>query len=425
MISHNPQFGGASYTNPLSRRCRSLALSLACLLAAVTCLQAAPSVDVHDTNTLALSGYSNSNFVDLAASLQGERKADLQTLFNLARRQRLQKNYPQAAKNFAAVLERDPPEDMRRKALLELALVAEGDGQLAKAQQILAQYIKLYPADPELADVTLRQGLIYRRMGASTLALSKFYSVISSALSVKPGNLERYKRLVLVAQTEIADTYYLEGRYAEAAEYFQRMLKLEASDLNTGQIRYKIIRCMAAQGRHPETVAQANDFLNKHLSAPERGEVQFFLATALKQQGRNREALQQVLSLLKEQRQESAGNRDDWPYWQQRTGNEIANQLYQEGDFPGALEIYNTLIAINSTPAWRIPVSYQIGVIYERLQQPKKAIEMYKQIQLLLKDVVEPTPNLSTVAELAKWRSDLLEWNSKMQTTIQNTARPL
>ena len=48
------------------------------------------------------------------------------------------------------------------------------------------------------------------------MALAKFYAVMTGSLKLKFGSLEYYQRLVLQAQTEIADTYYLQGKYLDA-----------------------------------------------------------------------------------------------------------------------------------------------------------------------------------------------------------------
>ena len=58
-------------------------------------------------------------------------------------------------------------------------------------------------------------------MGVNTLAISKFYSVMSTALKLKLDNIDYYKRLVLQAQTEIADTYYLEGKFDGVGRFLQ------------------------------------------------------------------------------------------------------------------------------------------------------------------------------------------------------------
>lgn len=371
-----------------------------------------------------LRDYSSSNFTDAEGTLFGAppKGGDLQILFNLAQRQRLQKNYQQANRNFALVLERDPPDEMKRTALLELALIAQEEKQFPRAQQVLSQYIKVFPDDPNVPEILLRQGLLYRDMGTPTLALSKFYAVMNSVLALKIGSFQRYQRLVLLAQTEIAETYYLGGRHAEAAEYFSRLLKLQSTDLNKGQIRYKIIRCLSAQNQHADTVAQATNFLKQHPETPEQAEVRFLLASALKHQGQNSAALQEVVGLLKNQHAKASDNPGHWLYWQQRAGNEIANQLYREGDYVNALEIYNHLGALSSSPAWQLPVWYQMGLIYERLHQESKAIETYQRIAGWQKDLgTDASPGLKTVMEMAKWRTDFLQWTLQTQRSIRSS----
>ena len=87
----------------------------------------------------------------------------------------------------------------------------------------------------------MRQGLIYRQMGVNNLAISKFYAVMSTALKLKLENMDYYKKLVLQAQIEIADTYYQEGKYDEAAEFFSRLLKTGNPDLDQIQTEYTMV----------------------------------------------------------------------------------------------------------------------------------------------------------------------------------------
>src|SRR5207249_1731496 len=144
--------------------------------------------------------------------------------------------------------------------------------------------------------------------------------------------------------------------------------------------------------RLPEAVAQAEDFLSRYSGAPEEPEVRFVLATALRRLGQKQQALEQVFTLLKsaalshEQQgaaiksQESSRTRE-LTYWQQRAGNEIGNRLYEESDYLNALEVYTVLASLNSSPGWKVPAWYQIGLVYERLGQPQKALEMYARIR--------------------------------------------
>jgi tetratricopeptide (TPR) repeat protein len=381
---------------------------------------APPEIDIALRNSSNL--ITSSNLLDAAAQTRLTKQQDFQSKLERGSQQKRDKDFAGAEKTFVALLESDAPAEFQRTALLELAVLAQETGQLARAQQVFAQYLTKFPDDPSVAEIMLRQGLLYRQMGAPTLALSKFYAVMTTSLRLKLDRLEYYQRLVLQAQTEIADTYYLQGKFEEATDFLNRLLKLNSSQLNKEQILYKLVRSLSALGRHTEVVAQGEAFLTRYPEAAELPEVRFRLAGSLKQLGRTREALQQVLVLLESQQTNAPSQPGNWIYWQQRTGNEIANQLYNEGDYVNALEVYRTLAGLNHSAAWQLPVWYQMGLLYERLSQPQKAAEIYNRILDRQKesDSDKLSPSLATVFELAQWRKDHLQWQVQAE---QATAR--
>ncbi|MEW6159219.1 MAG: tetratricopeptide repeat protein, partial [Verrucomicrobiota bacterium] len=136
-----------------------------------------------------------------------------QTELANARQFRTEQNFKQAISVLIPLLEGQAPDEIKRPALFELGLAAHQGKQLSKAQQIFSLYVSRYPEDPTVPEVLLRQGVIYRQMGVNTLALSKFYGVLSSALALKLDRFEHYQRVVLQAQTEIADSYFIEAQY--------------------------------------------------------------------------------------------------------------------------------------------------------------------------------------------------------------------
>lgn len=323
------------------------------------------------------------------------------------------RDFERAARELVTILLADAPEEIHRTALLELALLAQQENQPLKAQQIFSQYVRRFAEDASVPEVLLRQGLLYRQMGAHSLALVKFYAVMTQALNFKSDHLDYYQRMVLLAQTEIADTYYLQGKYEEATDFFKRLLKLDARELNKSQIQYKLIRGLAYLNRETEVISQAQDFLGRYPGAAEAPEARFLLATSLKKLGRTRDALQQVMQLLESQQSRAAKNPENWFYWQQRTGNEIANQLFKEGDYANALEVYLNLAQINPSAAWQVPVQYQIGLVFERLGSPPKASESYQRVLAHEGEVAtNGTPSLKAIMEMAKWRKDYLKWET-------------
>ncbi len=136
----------------------------------------------------------------------------------------------------------------------------------------------------------------------------------------------------------------------------------------------------------------------------------------MKELGRNNESLQQVLQLLQEQRTVTEDHPEVWAYWQQRAGNLIANQLYHEGDYTKALEIYLNLVQLDATTEWKLPVAYQIGMTYERLWQPQKATETYNGILNHEKELgTNASPSLKAVFDMARWRIHFIEWQAKAE----------
>lgn len=347
------------------------------------------------------------------SNLTSEAGSDPQIKLDLAHRQRDEHDYDQATKTLVSILDSDVPERFRRSALLELALTVQQADQPVRAVQIFGQYVERYPEDPNVPEVLLREGLLYRQMGASGMAFSKFYAVMTTILNLKLDTSGRYQRLVLQAQTEIAETYYRQGNFTEAADYFGRLLKLNLSDLDKNEVYLKLIRCLAAAGKHPEVVRNAEELL---LSNPNQPEVRFLLALSLEHLGLKHESLQQVAFLL-----DSPGGKT----WKQAVGNQIANDLYSRGDFANALLVYQQLMGADSTPEWQIPVLYQMGLTHERLHQIDQASAAYSRAVESGSPLGEKAgSDLRVVLDMAAWREKYLTWQTQADQANQAFHRP-
>jgi tetratricopeptide (TPR) repeat protein len=365
--------------------------------------------------------FPNSDLVRDDAEDSAARARKYQALLDEAIKQQQARNSDQAAKLFTRILEADAPPEMQKTALLEMAVIARQDQQLLRAQQIYAQFMQKYPGDEDAPEVLLRQGLLYREMGAPVMALSKFYAVMSTALKVKVDQLAHYQRLVLDAQSEIADTYYLQGQYDDAIDFFGRLLKLNSTELDKGRILFKLVRSLSFRHRYGDLLGYADTYLKQFPETDSSPEMRFLLADALKKLGRNHEAMEQVLALLQSQQKKPGQDAEAWLYWRQRTGNEIANQLYQEGDYLDALQVYLALATLSHAPEWQIPAIYQIGLVYERLRQPQKAAESYESIlkQQPNLGTNASNPSLIAVLDMAKWRKGFLGWQQDANASSQ------
>jgi tetratricopeptide (TPR) repeat protein len=324
---------------------------------------------------------------------------------------------------LVTLLGNDVPEDIQKSALLELAALAQDEDDLPRAQQICAQFLNRWPDDIHIPEVLLREGRIFRQMGLHNMALTKFYAVMTAALTLKNDRLDYYEHLVMQAQTEIADTHFNLGKYADAAEYYSRLFQQDNPEIDKQQILYRLVRCYSSTTNYDETIADAEEYLAHYAGSLEEPEVRFDLASALKGLGRDSESLQQVMTLLQEQNAHAAGHPDDWAYWRQRVGNLIANQFYREGDYPRALDIYTSLAQLDASPQWQLPVWYQIGMTYEHLWQPQKAVEVYNQIVARQTGLgTNAPPSLASIADMARWRIGFIQWQTSAETTNHRLA---
>jgi tetratricopeptide (TPR) repeat protein len=196
--------------------------------------------------------------------------------------------------------------------------------------------------------------------------------------------------------------------------------------MDRSNVIYKLVRCQASLGKYTQAVASANLYLDKYADSIDAPETRFLLADSLKKLGRNKEAIAQMDLLLQKQSAQSKIDPQQWLYWQQRAGNDIANQLYREGDFLSSLQVYQALAALNSSAEWQIPVWYQIGLVYENLKQGQKATELYNKILARQKEQAqkEPSAALKAIAEMAAWRKQYLDWEGKARLANQQLLPP-
>ena len=173
-------------------------------------------------------------------------------------------------------------------------------------------------------------------------------------------------------------------------------------------------------GRLPGKETPLRTRVSTAVRPPEQPEVRFLMICSLKHLQRNAEAIKQVLLLLRSEQATAAQEPERWAYWQERAGNEVANQLYVQGDYVNALELYQRLAELGQSPTWKQQALYQVGLTYERLQQPQKAIETYDRILALNDENSQSQAGVQTVLDMAKWRKEYLTWLSQAEQARQS-----
>ncbi len=351
-------------------------------------------------------------------------EAELDTWLDIAKRERASTNYAAAESLLKGILKRQLKTELYRPVLRELAVLYETKDELAKAQQVLSQYLSRYPSDLAIPDVLLEQGRNYQRMGVPRLAVSKFYAVMSSAINLTAGDPASAQRIVLRAQHEIANCYFDSAEYESAVDFFRRMLKLPLSVRDEATVRFKLVRSLERLSRTNEVVGEAEQFVRRCPTAPQLPEIRVVLATNLKSMGRDAEAVAHVAALLKQDRNQPGLDLEALARWQWRAGNDLGNQLYRQGDYINSLEVYRLLEELGESPEWKWSIWYQTALVLEKLDQVGRARSTYQRI--LAERAKAPAGSqqgLDLVADLARWRLESLDWGEHAAAAFRDLAR--
>lgn len=324
---------------------------------------------------------------------------------------------------FTQLMRLGAPTAYKRDAMLQMARnFDEKQNQPTKAAIVYEQILSNFPNDPESPNIMLRLGRIYRDSGAFAAALNKFYNVLYSSLQVKTG--DETGDSSLRAKMEIAHTHFAAGEYQTAAQLYSRLTLLKMSQQEASEVAFRMAYISYLSKEYANALAQSRDFLANFPASPLAPEAQYLQIQALRALGRSSEAMQETIKLLQAGREFGKKKPAVWAYWQRKTGNEIANELYESGDALGALTIYQKLAELNDAPNWRGPAVYQIGLCFERLRHMDRARQAYNYI---LKSIPASTgpdldpingSNLAHLRDMAQWRLEHLDWLEQSEKDV-------
>jgi len=311
---------------------------------------------------------------------------------------------------FAELLSLPVPLEKKREVLLQMADLFEQTDS-SRTIIILEKFIQAYPHDPATSLVLLRLGKLYRAQGAYEVASARYFRVLNTTLNVGADELEMVREIATRARFELAEMLTEQDRLDEAAEVYRKIELLDLSSEDRMTVRFRLA-CVAFETRDFESAVDAFSQLREDESiGPYRLETSYFLASSLKRLGRGREAFEVVVDLLRSQLSNDPANFAQSTYWKRRTGNELANEFYQQGEYLSALSIYQSLARISDDPEWRWPAVYQIGLCFEHLELPERALEAY---QAMIEGIPVEEADLINVdislRDLAHWRLDHVKW---------------
>jgi len=308
-------------------------------------------------------------------------------------------------------------------ALLGLARMYRKQAAFTKAAAVYEKFLKLYPDDSRVPDALLELGRSQRAMGAYRNAINRFYNVINSTLKLPPESYEHYQLLAKTAQFEIAETHYETGNFTDSAKFFDRLRLLDLAPEDRARAHFKSGCSLLNGGEAEKGAAKLAEFIDQWPQDANVPEARYLLARTLRDLGRSEEALNITLALLRTESGNAATDPKGWAYWQRRTGNQLANDFFQNGDTLSAVAIYEGLARLSDNITWRLPIVYQTGLCYERLRQSDRASQAYRDIVDAVthpkgKDAVPP--ELTELAKMAEWRIGQLAWQGKTESQLDH-----
>ena len=346
-------------------------------------------------------------------------------------------DYDAAITAFTKMLSLESTAPQQRAALLGFARALRKKNELTKAAAVYEKLLKDYPLDEDAPDIYLELGRTQRALGAYRTAINRFYSVINSTLKLPESGAARYRQLAKTAQFEIAETHFQAGEYQDASRFYSRLRLLDLATADRARAHFKSAYSLFLAEDYYGAVASLRDYLDQHPEDESVPEARYLLAVSYRRLHRPLESLVEALELLRTEKAHTAKDPKLWIYWQRKTGNQIANEFYEQGDSANALTIYLTLSELSPEPVWRLPIVYQIGLCYERLGEASEAIASYKTILdnvRAAKGDGSARSELADLSRMAAWRLDQITWQQNtqqrlllllpQQPTVQNAPAP-
>ena len=277
--------------------------------------------------------------------------------------------------------------DFRKAALLQLASHSEQKRAYEEAQKYLSEYLRRYSDDALIPVVLLRQGDLFRKMGAYDLERQKYYDVIKSAPKVKLGDrfdLNYVKRIAFIARSQIADSFYEEAgklpryrardKYVSASEMYARLTRAEQADKRVMSLKY--IRSLYKQGDHDAVVKEGSSYFRNFENGPEtdEDEVRYLVLDSSR---RGPDATQDYLPEYRDWFGSPLGHGGDEAAlkWRLKAARDLAEELFNKGKYADSLTFYRTLADLLSGTANRPEQYLYLMLNIKRVLSRAEALE--------------------------------------------------
>jgi tetratricopeptide (TPR) repeat protein len=303
-----------------------------------------------------------------------------------------------------------------KTALLGLARMHRKKGEFTRAVAIYEKFLQQFAGDERVPEALLDLGRTLRDLGLYKQAIGRFYNILVSTTKLPGDGLERYQVLAKAAQFEIAETHFLAGDYVQANKYYMLVSLVDLAPADRARAHFKAGDALRREGDLDGAVTTLRAYIEQWPDDDNIPEARYLLAITLRELKRPQEAFAATLELLRTESTRVAKDPKRWAYWQRRTGNQLANDFFENGDTLNAHAIYSGLLELSNDPAWRLPVTYQIALCYDRLG-------VVDQARLAYQTIVDgagknPPPELVELARMAAWRIEHLAWRERIDQQL-------
>jgi tetratricopeptide (TPR) repeat protein len=303
----------------------------------------------------------------------------------------------------------------------------EKTNEPAKQTAVLEKFCDAYQDDPNAPQVYIKLGMLYRNLGLYKLAFARFYSVLNFSLRIDQNKIDTYRKLSIRAQMEIADTHFIMGSYTDAIKFYSKLRLLSLEPEENAHALFQTAYCHYLLKEYSQSIPVFETFVHDFPQNERVAEAMYLLADAFSRTDKHAEATQTVFALLKRQHEATLKEKDEkeWIRWQRKAGNELANNLFEQSDYAGALAMYQAMLPLGSEPEWCWPVMYQAGLCYEHLALMDKAKQSYNQIidwpdKAGARTDALKNASLAETYDMAKWRLKNIDWRSDTGEKLEN-----
>lgn len=322
---------------------------------------------------------------------------------------------------YLKILSLPLPADVESRTLFDFATyLDEQKINPVKAVVVYEKYLSIEPASPRVPLIHMRLADIYRQLGAERRSLDNLYEVLSA--SIRSGGDPKSEILTRQAMLKIGNTHFEAGQYQEAADVYSRLQLLSLSPEDQEVVLFRATELLFRRNQYEPAIETGRQFLEQFPRSKSIPACRQLIVQSLDATGRRDEAIQETLTLLLSTRNETDPALAT--YWKMKTGNDLANVLYSNGEFLRALHMYQTMANLDSSPGWKLSAIYQIGLCFERLREPRRAIDAYRYVADASIPAAGPgsatdsSTSLQYLKDSAGWRAGHIEWTLDVATKL-------